>query len=90
MGLRSQIGREGISTLMKSPELHIGVREEISGGGLAAGFPPEHDKPAKAGLSLNSGGGIRTRDLRVMSGFKVISYLRTCRAFVELDLVARG
>jgi hypothetical protein len=25
-----------------------------------------------------------------MSGFKVISYLRICRAFVKLDLVARG
>lgn len=36
---------------------------------------------------LASGGGIRTRDLRVMSGFKGIRQVLICRAFVILGQV---
>ena len=47
------------------------------------------EKARISGLSY-SGGGIRTRDLRVMSGFWGDSYLGICRAFVKFDVAARG
>ena len=50
---------------------------------------PENDKrPGCPGLLWSSGGGIRTRDLRVMSRFRGVRYLRFCRAFVKLGPVA--
>jgi hypothetical protein len=38
-------------------------------------------------VGRDSGGGIRTRDLRVMRGFEGFSYLTICRAFVILSEV---
>jgi hypothetical protein len=39
---------------------------------------------------ISSGGGIRTRDLRVMRGFRGLSYTVICRDFLILSEVAGG
>ena len=41
-------------------------------------------------VGLDSGGGIRTRDLRVMRSFKGMSYLLICRDFLILSELVRG
>jgi hypothetical protein len=41
-------------------------------------------------VGRDSGGRIRTRDLRVMRGFDGVSYLPFCRAFVILDEAESG
>ena len=41
-------------------------------------------------VGLDSGGGIRTRDLRVMRAFKGVRKTLICRALVILDDVTRG
>ena len=39
-------------------------------------------------VGRDSGGGIRTRDLRVMRGFKAVRYSAICRAFLILGEAA--
>jgi hypothetical protein len=55
-------------------------------------FPHQTETQEKVALcrSFDSGGGIRTRDLRVMSGFGVFYYMLICRAFMILSEAGSG
>ena len=76
-----------------------GPRLAVAGLGVVADQPPTRSSPRSSTPStcagkelgfrafLGSGGGIRTRDLRVMSRFRSVRYLRFCRDFVKLDPV---